>query len=37
MMSEDHSWVGFGGTDEKNRPKQMSEVTWHGKLISNMS
>ncbi|OXA55649.1 menin [Folsomia candida] len=35
MMSEDHSWVGFGGTDEKNRPKQMSEVTWHGKGVED--
>ncbi len=35
IMSEDHSWVGFGGTDENNCPKQTVEVTWHGKSSSD--
>lgn len=41
VLSEDHSWLGFGGVDEQNYPKQTIEVTWHGKdswnaCISNL-
>lgn len=39
MVSEDHSWVGFGGVKDKEgeeggkRPLFTAEVTWHGKIV----